>query len=465
MTVNVINDTNETEIGSSPFENSPLWLNIAEISFLIPIWILVIVSSSIVLLVIFRTPKLHRTPGFLMIILSTVDILIALFDQGYSIYELGNTMFGFEVNKFAILCQFQFLANNFLYGVQSTTIMMAAVDRVMAITKPLYYHCHSIRLGKILFCVLFAYWLVLFLQFFFLWMEAAAFRWLVGFSSCMAQMDQRSLIRFMMSLHYSTAYIIPGGVILFCYAAIGLQIKRSSKERRKMVANMQNSSSQSSGLSKEQEVSHWQQIAICKSLILITVLYYISFLPFFLYQCVIYYSPHSLLYFSPIAYRALKAFRNLSSVTDGAIFYGMSNSFQVGLRSLVGRGKKQTSKQGVICGHTNRSTLVTSNGNLHQAPSTSGTAYRRNPPGIHLGPGGTGVGKGSRGTRTTHSPYTLETTVETSYATSHAGSMAESSFAGASSASQGSAGFKATTAVVDTGHFSGNGYLSTTSFT
>ena len=78
-------------------------------------------------------------------------------------------------------------------------------------------------------------------------------------------------------------------------------------------------------VSKEQEVSHWQQIAICKSLILITVLYYISFLPFFLYQCVIYYSPHSLLYFSPIAYRALKAFRNLSSVTDGAIFYGMSN--------------------------------------------------------------------------------------------------------------------------------------------
>ena len=113
MTVNVINDTNETEIGSSPFENSPLWLNIAEISFLIPIWILVIVSSSIVLLVIFRTPKLHRTPGFLMIILSTVDILIALFDQGYSIYELGNTMFGFEVNKFAILCQVRLHPDNF----------------------------------------------------------------------------------------------------------------------------------------------------------------------------------------------------------------------------------------------------------------------------------------------------------------------------------------------------------------
>ena len=35
---------------------------------------------------------------------------------------------------------------------------------------------------------------------------------------------------------------------------------------------------------QEQEVSHWQQIAICKSLILITLLYYISFLPFFLYQ-------------------------------------------------------------------------------------------------------------------------------------------------------------------------------------
>ena len=110
MTNETTNDTDSTTgSGSSPLTHSPLWLNIAEVSFLLPVAILVLISSSIVLLVIFRTPKLHRTPGFLMLVLSSVDILIALFDQGYSIGELGGKIFDKDLQPFGIFCQVSLL--------------------------------------------------------------------------------------------------------------------------------------------------------------------------------------------------------------------------------------------------------------------------------------------------------------------------------------------------------------------
>ena len=110
MTNETANDTDSTTGGgSSPLTHSPLWLNIAEVSFLLPVAILVLISSSIVLLVIFRTPKLHRTPGFLMLVLSSVDILIALFDQGYSIGELGGKIFDKDLQPFGIFCQVSLL--------------------------------------------------------------------------------------------------------------------------------------------------------------------------------------------------------------------------------------------------------------------------------------------------------------------------------------------------------------------
>ena len=75
----------------------------------------------------------------------------------------------------------------------------------------------------------------------------------------------------MLMVQYTVAYIIPGGIILFCYVAIGLKIRSSSRERRKIVANMQTSHSYTShGRSHHGPSSHTGTGGgTCKSVLII----------------------------------------------------------------------------------------------------------------------------------------------------------------------------------------------------
>ena len=72
------------------------------------------------------------------------------------------------------------------------------------------------------------------------------------------------------------------------------------------------------------ELGQRQQLSICKILILITLLYYISFLPFFIYQCLVYFLEFDI---NAPTFRCLKMFRNLGTLSDGLVFYAMSNRF------------------------------------------------------------------------------------------------------------------------------------------
>ena len=95
----------EDETDSALTANVPFWLNVLEFSITLPAFLIVIISSTVVLVVIFRCPKLHRTPGFVMAILSIIDIFLALFDTGNIIIRLADELFGLNLNYFWILCQ------------------------------------------------------------------------------------------------------------------------------------------------------------------------------------------------------------------------------------------------------------------------------------------------------------------------------------------------------------------------
>ena len=75
-------------------------------------------------------------------------------------------------------------------------------------------------------------------------------------------------------------------------------------------------------VSDNRDIGWNNQLSICKTLIFITFVYYISFLPFFVYQFLIYF--YAIQVNAPM-YRGLKMFRNLGTLTDGLIFYKMSS--------------------------------------------------------------------------------------------------------------------------------------------
>ena len=105
---NITTPDTDDEPDSALAAKVPFWLNVLELSITLPAFLIVILSSTIVLIVISRCPKLHRTPGFVMAILSTIDIFLAIFDSGNIIIRLADELFGFKLGYFWILCQVRF---------------------------------------------------------------------------------------------------------------------------------------------------------------------------------------------------------------------------------------------------------------------------------------------------------------------------------------------------------------------
>ena len=91
--------------------------------------------------------------------------------------------------------QVQFITNNYLYGMQSTAIMMCAMDQLIAIVKPLYYICFKAKVTKYLICGLLVYWLLL-VPF---WVMILALKeeliWLASFSSSAVKITDSTMIK------------------------------------------------------------------------------------------------------------------------------------------------------------------------------------------------------------------------------------------------------------------------------
>ncbi|XP_075264942.1 uncharacterized protein LOC142357139 [Convolutriloba macropyga] len=77
---------------------------------------------------------------------------------------------------------------------------------------------------------------------------------------------------------------------------------------------------------------------ICRTLGLITALYYLSFLPFFGYQILIYWD---LVPVVPSIFRLLRTSRIMGCMSDGIVFFVMNKKFQNGVNKLFFGKKKK----------------------------------------------------------------------------------------------------------------------------
>ena len=181
-TVSLINDTLTQSADPALTADNPLWLNILELSFSLPAILFATLSSCIVLLVVAINTNLHESPGILMVILSVIDLCIIHGDSSITVLQISRHLFGLQpyekwavcyvrekfrffkvtFNKFVkVFVQVQFITNNYLYGMQSTAIMMCAVDQLIAIIKPITYLCFKAKVTRHLIYSLLVYWVCL----------------------------------------------------------------------------------------------------------------------------------------------------------------------------------------------------------------------------------------------------------------------------------------------------------------
>ena len=98
-------------------------------------------------------------------------------------------------------------------------------------------------------------------------------------------------------------------------------------------ANNSNSNDHGSSAAHSSSLSSFlQHLKMCKMLLVIAIVYFVSFLPIFLYQFMAW---RQLVTFNMYHYKMINIMQYFNGVIDGVVFYSMSQTFKVRIWSLA----------------------------------------------------------------------------------------------------------------------------------
>ena len=298
------------------------------------------------------------------------DIFIAIGSMLPSIAAevAGKWVFG------GAICKGQVFFTTYFSSLESCFIMLCAVDKGLAIAKPLSYaqfrHIYKrLFLGMVVGIICFN--LPVPLLFIVL---AEKVHYLKPLAACTSKLSQS--LSFLPILGYMLQFFVPGFVIIVCYVFIGYkaiqskranqrrQIPKSTATRSTMVPKLptsdtsttrRNSEASSKMLSVHSNrlnshhsspchsngnisssanhadntsslSSFLQHLKMCKMLLVIAIVYFVSFLPIFIYQILVW---HDLVGFNMYHYKMINIMQYFNGVIDGVVFYSMSQTFKV----------------------------------------------------------------------------------------------------------------------------------------
>ena len=269
-----------------------------------------------------------------------------------------------------IICNVQVFATTYFSSLESCFIMLCAVDRGLAIAKPLSYSQMK-HVYKRLFLASVAAFIILNIPIPFLMVHLAEkIHYAKPLAACAAKLYPRhSILPFM---GYALQFFVPGFVIIICYVFIGykaIQSKRANQIRRNTQQNYNSVSRKSVNKSPECSSAacaggtvgadtgtdrsirrasqlvltkigtNWQSesnslstflkhLKLCKMLLVVAIVYFLSFLPIFVYQLMVWVG---LIRINMYHYKIINILQYFNGVIDGIVFYSMSQTFKVSI--------------------------------------------------------------------------------------------------------------------------------------
>ncbi|XP_075242620.1 olfactory receptor 51I2-like isoform X2 [Convolutriloba macropyga] len=219
-------------------------------------------SSSFVIFVVIRTPQLHYPPGYLMVCMSLCDVFMALL--------IGSAVvpaFDHDFRYPTYVCHGQALLLAFFQNVNAMCLMVSALDQFVSIYWPLKYH-QLVTTEKLigtfvtigfLGTLIPVYWAIVDNS----WFDDYLY-------ICFLVSNDVTLTNFQMLLMFVT----PGVVVLICY----LLILASVWKERALAVREQKQGRRSSAAA--QGIQIVAQLNACKMLFLVTVIFFLSFIPY-----------------------------------------------------------------------------------------------------------------------------------------------------------------------------------------
>ncbi|XP_075248956.1 trace amine-associated receptor 7c-like isoform X2 [Convolutriloba macropyga] len=294
-------------------------------------------SSIIVILVVWRTSALHTPPGFLMIIMSICDLLLSTILAMSTVNVIQRkSVFPTYVNVVLAVMFATFQNGN------AMALMVSAIDQLISILKPLQYPSIStpkriltVFISMLAFSVLFVIFLVFMAYKYTVEQEKKGETGTsllyyddlthLQFVACYEKMTQHMAMSF---------FMIPGAVVLVCYGIIFTVVVRQRQEIRRMQTQQAAMSSRRGSTGGGMQIlSH---IKACQMLFIVTLVYFLGFLPYMLMDRYI----NSQLdkerpQLPPLwMYKLFTWLIIVQSLLNCAIFYKMNKNFKLGLQLL-----------------------------------------------------------------------------------------------------------------------------------
>ncbi len=302
-------------------EKESLEIRVCDASVFFLIYVFTLVSSAAIFYLFLRTSQLREVSGYLMATITSIDFLTAQFIVCPSIYSLGVYDIPWDNTVF---CHIQGFLNLFLQDLKALTITLCALDRLFSISNPFTY----VRMATTFNFV------IVLLATILLALTCPLVQF--GFLGWTTQADKASGICWSVGRHGNSfdyyagmvlSAFLPGAVVLVSYGVIVViviyqrcKIQRLEESARDRNGRGQKNSTVHAG------VSFLAHLAACKMLFIVTMLYFLTFVPIIVADH-LFQSPQYLIYYHVCNYLAY-----VSTCTNFLIYYRMSKNFKQAFR-------------------------------------------------------------------------------------------------------------------------------------
>lgn len=177
-------------------------------------------GNSLVCLAFYRNRRLRKATNFYVLSLSVNGLIMATFGFPFVAIASGLRKWSFSAN----FCQFNGFISYYISGVSLGTLALTAVNRYVCVVKPQCYPVLYTK-KKTVFSIVFVWLFTLTTGLIAMLVTPISFEWNPKTLFCTMTKNKLSVNR-VSHFAFVTVFVLPLGIILFCYGSIYWSIRR-----------------------------------------------------------------------------------------------------------------------------------------------------------------------------------------------------------------------------------------------